>query len=544
MENEVTVPRKSPWWQPSFLDVVLAALLAWLFVLSPKGWNVLLADGDTGWHIRTGDWILANRRIPDRDLFSFTKAGEPWFAWEWLADVLFSLLHSWGGLSLLAFFCALVLLGSAVLLLRYCVWRGAAPIFAFPVFLLAIGGSTVHYLARPHIFSLLFLVVTLWILDLQRRESTWHLWLLVPLTALWTNLHAAWPALFVSLALQIGFRLLRRDPAWRREVSAAAACAAATLVNPFGWGLHSHILAHVGSDWIKNTVDEFQSPQFRSESVLQYEILLLLGLGSAWRRFGRDWAGKVEALLLLFWAHFSLASVRHIPIYVIVASPVLACELTQLATNSWATARRSSFAGIFRDLNRDLQPRFRSLTPWALLLSSFVWVSSRSSWPGDFPPGIFPVRAIQASGAALRGNRVFMSDQWADYWIYQAWPDAKVYIDGRIDLFGPVLGEEALSIAQASPGWDAKLAHRRIRHAVLPPNSPLAGAMRSTGWQVLHQDEVAVVLAAPAESAKPDPAPPGKYPDEANGSSPTFRIHRGEDPMPLAKHSSGGRHER
>ena len=47
----------------------------------------MLGDGDTGWHIRTGEWILAHGQVPRQDMFSFTKPGEPWFAWEWLWDV-------------------------------------------------------------------------------------------------------------------------------------------------------------------------------------------------------------------------------------------------------------------------------------------------------------------------------------------------------------------------------------------------------------------------------------------------------------------------
>ncbi len=535
---------RSAWWQPSFLDVVLAALMAWLFVLRPRGWNVLLADVDPGWHIRTGDWILANRRIPTQDLFSFTKAGEPWFAWEWLADVIFALLHQAGGLPLLAFFSGVVLLGSAVLLLRYAVWRGAAPIFAFPIFLLSVGASTVHYLARPHIFSLLALLIVLWLLDGQRRHPSARLWWLVPLTALWTNLHAAWPVVFVLLAIQIAFRCAARDPEWRREALVAAACALASLANPFGWHLHAHILEHVGSDWIKNTVDEFQSPKFRSESDLQYEILLLLGLGAAWNSFRRGWSGKVESLFIFFWAHFSLTSVRHVPIFTLVAAPVLASELTLAVQGIWASAARSSLAGLFRDLSRDLEPRFRALSPWSLLLCAIVWGLSRPTWPTDFPANRFPVAALHAVGGQLAGQRVFMSDQWADYWLYRAWPQARVYIDGRIDLFGPRLGEEALHIAQAGPAWASLLARHNMRHAVLPVASPLASAMRRAGWQVLHQDELATVLAAPAPALPPPTVAPGKYPAKANGSTATDRIHRGEDPMPYAKSASGRPHER
>ena len=68
---------------PSLSDCLFLAILLWSFAAG-SGWTVLLADGDTGWHIRTGEYILNTHSVPVRDLFSFSKAGQPWFAWEWL----------------------------------------------------------------------------------------------------------------------------------------------------------------------------------------------------------------------------------------------------------------------------------------------------------------------------------------------------------------------------------------------------------------------------------------------------------------------------
>jgi len=93
---------------PSHADWLFAALIVWLFVAG-SGWQVLLADGDTGWHIRAGEYILAHREVPHADLFSFTRPGAPWCAWEWLSDVLFALAHRAAGLK------GVVLLAGAVI---------------------------------------------------------------------------------------------------------------------------------------------------------------------------------------------------------------------------------------------------------------------------------------------------------------------------------------------------------------------------------------------------------------------------------------------
>src|SRR5688500_11828896 len=81
---------------PSLTDLAFLMPILYLFA-GLDGAKTMLSDGDTGWHIRTGDWILANGRVPTADMFSFTKPGEPWFAWEWLWDVLFAWMHQrWG----------------------------------------------------------------------------------------------------------------------------------------------------------------------------------------------------------------------------------------------------------------------------------------------------------------------------------------------------------------------------------------------------------------------------------------------------------------
>src|SRR5436190_15823818 len=80
---------------PSLADVAFVMPIVFLFGRL-DGARTLLIDGDTGWHIRTGEWILSHGRAPRHDLFSFTRAGEPWFAWEWLSEALMAWLHRQG----------------------------------------------------------------------------------------------------------------------------------------------------------------------------------------------------------------------------------------------------------------------------------------------------------------------------------------------------------------------------------------------------------------------------------------------------------------
>src|SRR5437762_12672965 len=82
-------------WFPSLADVAFLMPVVFLFGRM-DGARTLLTDGDTGWHIRAGDWMMTHGQVPRQDFFSFTRPGRAWFAWEWLSELLMAWLHRWG----------------------------------------------------------------------------------------------------------------------------------------------------------------------------------------------------------------------------------------------------------------------------------------------------------------------------------------------------------------------------------------------------------------------------------------------------------------
>src|ERR1039458_9021734 len=155
---------------PSLAD--FAFLMPIFFLFSRlDGAKMLLGDGDAGWHIRTGEWILANHRVPVRDLFSFSKPGQIWYAWEWLADVVWAWLVARGGLATLVLFCALLISATYTMLYRLA-RRKANPLVALAVTMIAAAASSVHWLARPHLFTLLFVILFYAALERMREGRT------------------------------------------------------------------------------------------------------------------------------------------------------------------------------------------------------------------------------------------------------------------------------------------------------------------------------------------------------------------------------------
>ena len=87
--RDLFLPPMSAW--------VFVSILLWLFI-GHFGATTLLGDGDSGWHIRTGEYVLDDHTFPRHDLFSFSMEGKQWFAWEWLADVALALANRAAGL--------------------------------------------------------------------------------------------------------------------------------------------------------------------------------------------------------------------------------------------------------------------------------------------------------------------------------------------------------------------------------------------------------------------------------------------------------------
>ena len=152
---------------PSVRDIIFI-LLFWSLLGGPLS-NRPLADADIGWHIRTGELILVSHALPRTDPFSSTMQGQPWFAWEWLYDVVLGVLYRFGGLNGVVWLCASMVAGIFALLLSQLLRRGAGLLLAVVLMLLAEAASTIHLYARPHIASWLFSL--LWFVVLEKWEG-------------------------------------------------------------------------------------------------------------------------------------------------------------------------------------------------------------------------------------------------------------------------------------------------------------------------------------------------------------------------------------
>lgn len=493
---------------PSISDLFFLALVIWLFLSGAAGWQGLLVDGDVGWHIRTGEYILDNHAVPRHDLFSWSKPGAPWYAWEWLTDVIDGWLHRLAGLKGVVLLAGVVIAAFATSLLRRIMWRGSHFFIALVISLLSVGSASIHFLARPHVFTLLLLSLTVWMIEGDREKATRRIWWLVPITIVWTNLHGGFLALIAVLgltaagtAVEIWLTKTSAPPdrpldKWNpalRYAALTAACLAGSLVNPYGWQLHQHVFAYLRSDWILNTIQEFKSPTFRNENMMQFEALLLVGLIVAGALIRRK--RIAEALWVLFFAHNALQSVRHVPVFVTIAAPLIAAEISGW-WNLWsASMARRSLAGIVNQMAADFARGFGRMSVWpAAAIIALIVIGKPIAWPTDFPDEIFPVKIVRGHPLAFVNARVITTDQWADYLIYVN-PTQKVFMDGRSDFYGPEIGDQTLHLMEGKPDWSEILEKHKFTVALLPVEAALTQLLKARPeWHVVEQDSKRVLL--------------------------------------------------
>ncbi len=319
---------------PSVRDIIFIVLF-WSLLAGPLS-NRPLADPDIGWHIRTGERILATHSLPRTDPFSSTMQGQPWFAWEWLYDILLGILHDACGLNGVVWLCALLAAAIFALLLSQLLRRGTGLLLAIVLTLLAGAASMIHLYARPHIASWLFSL--LWWVALENWERwplgalrcssfavcgspgerrtaiseepsanseqratgdqrcerrdlpRWIPWFFPASMLLWVNLHGGWlfgmallgiytlAAFVESVRAQDALAAIRAAHRARAMAGAWAASAVATLVNPYGWRLHAHIYRYLGDRFLMNRIDEFRSPDFHGWAERSFVVILLLVL--------------------------------------------------------------------------------------------------------------------------------------------------------------------------------------------------------------------------------------------------------------------------
>jgi hypothetical protein len=510
---ETTYTGNNRWYLrlfPCLTDLVFL-LPAFLLLAILPGTKALLADGDTGWHIRTGQWILQHKAVPTVDLFSFTKPHEAWFAWEWGWDVLFAVIHNASGLAGVALANVILLCLISALLFRLIRRCSENDLLALLFTFVSLAGSSIHWLARPHLFSWLFVLIFSHVLLSAAAGKLKALWWLPFLTIAWTNIHGAFFVgvlmLLVSAAGEaLGIFIGEKQIAWgiayskaRPYLICAVGCAVASFINPYTWHLHQHIFSYLRDSKLLDEIQEYQSISFHHAAAIFFEGMLLLGVASTVWCFQRGKFGA--ALLVLMWAHLALWSARNIPVFVFIAAPWITCmvqdTLGALKPIPFINRLATGIRKIYADLQpMERMPRCYLVSVCGVLCMVGLLAAGNPNFEAEFDAKRFPVQAIPAIQAGT-DTRIFTFDQWGDYLIYRLYPSIQVFVDGRSDFYGAEFVIRCEHLVNARYGWEAELQRYGVNTVLLKPNAPLSEVLkRSRNWRVVFDNGSAILFRA------------------------------------------------
>jgi hypothetical protein len=484
---------------PSIADVIFLGIF--LFLAS-GGDGRLLGDADTGYHIRAGEFMIENYKIPDADIFSFLTPALPWTLHEWFAQVIMALAHRLANITGIVILFSFLIALSGYLVFTLLLNQRANLIFASIAALLVTFSSASNWLARPHIFTFLLFIVWYHLLNhFQYRERN-HLVVLPLIMVAWVNLHGGFILGLILLGIylvgnftQSIFATPSDRGRWLHKAGQIGwvmiACVMVALLNPYGYDSLLFPVRVVQDKFLMDSIAEYLSPNFHSNLVLPFE-LLLLSIIAIFAVSGSK-ADMIELGLIVLFAHMALFSSRHIPLFAFVAGPILV-KHAQLAFDQMDRPFIAALKQRLENLAVVDQSTVPFLWPAVALIIALALVVA-GAIKHDFDGNYVPTKAVAfIQRESITGN-MFNNDEFGDYVIYAAWPRYRVFIDGRTDMYGATRVKEYLTIARAQNGWESLMEKYQLTWVFHEPTSVLSRILlERADWKLVYSDKVANIF--------------------------------------------------
>jgi hypothetical protein len=468
--------------QPALLAYVLVAAT---FVLARNR----LGDPDTFVHWTIGERILSTGRWPTTEEHSYTVAGDPWVAFEWLSEVVIAAAGRAGGMA--AATALLVILSATLVLLvyRYAWVRAGQWRCAFAATALVLPLMAPFFTLRPQLFGYICLLLTLIAVERFRESRVAPLWFLPALFLLWVNAHGSFIVGLGILAIQwlsatvpVVPRGIDRAPWTPRQRRTLALvlllCVGVLPLTPYGGELAVYPvkMALAQPSQLANVM-EWQPVHFASWWGIGFLACLLVLLAAQIIEPLSHRAADAAMLLV-----FTLAACLHerfALLFLIVFVPVLAVRLRR-----WMPA----------DPPARVFPRANLLAGMVVAAAIAGFLPSRREIADDLRRE-FPRGAVDYLRSHPIQGRLLHSYDWGSYLMWE-FPENKVFIDTRADVyeFAGVL-DDYFRLARLRPGGFSVLRTYKIEACLLPRSMSLATVMAELpGWTHAYEDELAVIF--------------------------------------------------
>lgn len=437
-----------------------------------------IEDPDIWWHLKCGELFVEKGTILKQEIFSYTAQGTPWVDGYLLAQALFYICWKFFGAG------GVIFLGSLLVTLGFVLAMLVAGRTKDGSLMSAIALSAVFLaspsmLPRPALFTPLFTLVFLYLLEGHRTNLSKKVFFLVPLTALWANIH---PAFWLGFVFT--FFYLVAELADKRKVKALLLLLClevfASLINPYFYRIYYSAYEMARNPYLKNTIMEWK-PLFSEPTKFQGIIYCFIFLVLAWlflvvrRRFRIK---VTHALCFLFVTLITVYSRRNILLFALTAIPIIGWTAT--------TEKKSLFIkkeGI-RKIGRGFVKGGVVLTSLFLIGSSAtnrlsLWTNSFSERGIGINENMFPSEITDFLLKEKVQGRIFHPYELGGFLIFELFPHYEVYFDGRVFPYLPEIYELGEN-ARADFNTFLKLHSRYGFGAVLVPIYP------QSYWELLN----------------------------------------------------------
>lgn len=471
---------------PSQMIRLAFGICLWIFITQT------MADPDLWGHLRFGLDLLATHTIPLRDQYSFT-ADRLWINHEWLSELLMAIAYTPAGafgLNLLKIGVIATIGAVMVAVARDERATPAARDVLLIVTLLVTYTRT--QVIRPQMFSVAIFAVVLYLVTQIDRGRLKALWGIPVCFAVWVNLHGAW---IVGLAVVgVWFAAAIIEGRGRRTtamlVAGGVATLAATLVNPYGFGLWRFL--HDTVQPVRADISDWKPLLALPPLIIGIDAFLplvaLLAAAKAGWRVPLRYVAMIAVLIV------ATVKIGRVDAFAGVAIAVLLAPQIIALLHSAASALKAPI------WTASIPAAPVAIIAATAALSVGAWHMREIEVDGPWIPD--PVAAVYLR-AHCPGERVLTWFNWGEYALWQLAPAGiRVSIDGRRETVysdGVLASHNAFYQAGAGElDYPDRIGADKVW---LPVEAPAVASLRHRGWSVAFESARSVVLSRQPASA-------------------------------------------
>jgi len=506
----------------AFLIAVCLALVFVAGVQAVRCWDIF-------YHLRLGKYALREGLLRV-EVFSQTARGRPYLQCQWLAHILLYLGYVLGGINLLIVAKAAVIALAHAFLLLACFNRtGRAGAASYLAVLVSASALMTRSFVRGEMFSFLLFGITCWAVEAIRLARPRRLWWLLPIFAVWSNVHGAFVGALALLGLEIGGLTIehwlserRRSGRWKfldlpRPLRVAwivlPLCFLATLCNPFTWRTWRVPFWLFLNPEVKQFIGEWHPPRFGvgfpPSAIPLVALLCVTIIALVWQAIRGRRVRVPDVLRLGAFGYLAFRAERQIPVFGLVCAPVFAAALDRPLKRMCRVLPKR--ADSYRGLATFLSMAFLFwLGVWPTLsrLGGFGF----SRYPG------YPFKTAEWLNRHEVRGPVFCEWTYGTFFLWTLdWRANPLCIDGRAEVYGSDLIRQFRLARAARPGWSEKLAAWNVEIVALDITATGVRQLlpellhASPDWALAYWDETSLVYLRRSAANAPVIAQVGEY---------------------------------